>query len=458
MKTPTRMRIQRSTLMTAAAGAFLMVLLTVNAVMVFGAWRQLKRVPSNPPAILRQAIKRCAEDPASWRSFQEGRLRFDAYDGGSFAPADVEGTPLDRRMVSQLGVTERTSVQIGYLWGFGSRVLWRHDAGPCGVIQVEARPTRRTTTTVAWVVLSALAMAVMGLLTAWMVVLRPLRSRVARLAKVAEVLDEASGRGQHHTGTDDIETIASALEVSITKHGEANVQLALRAERLERHLAELAHDLRTPLASLQLALERMTAETSADEHRRLLGRCLTEHVYVTTLLDNLDAATTLEGNLSAFRAVSELDLGMLVEGVVARFSLLAEQNGIELVLSRPDQPVPVLAAPTLLERGLGNLVHNAIRHGTRGGHVAVLLVLTDASVILTVEDDGPGMSEALLASLGSRGESALRGVPRADGSRGIGLAVAMAAFDRAGMRLTFRRAPTGGLVVKAVGARSDRSP
>ena len=118
---------------------------------------------------------------------------------------------------------------------------------------------------------------------------------------------------------------------------------------------------------------------------------------MTTLLANLEAATTIEGELPSLLAESEVELGMLLETVVARFALLAEQRGIQLSLGRPDAPVVLRAAPTLLERGISNLVHNAVRHGHAGGHVAVMLVQDTEGFTLSIEDDGPGMPDSLLA-------------------------------------------------------------
>lgn len=168
---------------------------------------------------------------------------------------------------------------------------------------------------------------------------------------------------------------------------------------------------------------------------------------MTTLLANLEAATTIEGELPSLLAESEVELGMLLETVVARFALLAEQRGIQLSLGRPDAPVVLRAAPTLLERGISNLVHNAVRHGHAGGHVAVLLVQDPEGFTLSIEDDGPGMPDSLLASLSDPHGATLRGTARADGSRGLGLRVVSAAFQRAGLGLSFQRGGEGGLLV-----------
>lgn len=424
------------------------VLATVNTVVVVRAHGQLQRVTAAAPRRVAEALARCDANPDSWRSTRLGRLRFDTFDGTSFAPRDHLGGALDRALEARMGTARSSPVHIGLVWGLGSRVQWRRSQGPCGLVQVEVVPSSNLRMWVAVALAGAGSMVGLGLLLAWVTVVRPLRGRVRQLRQIAEQLGQEEGVSVDRD-LDDLDAVARSLERGVEQQARARALLARRADSLERHLSEMAHDLRTPLAALQLALERLLADVPAAKRKALFARALSEHFYMTTLLANLEAATTVEGELTSQLAESDIELGMLLETVVARFALLAEQRGIQLSLGRPDAPIVLRAAPTLLERGIGNLVHNAIRHGRPGGHVAVLLVQTPGAFSLSIEDDGPGMPESLLAALAHPPSSLLRGTPREDGSPGLGLGVAITAFQRARLTLAFERGDEGGLRVTA---------
>jgi signal transduction histidine kinase len=423
------------------------VLLTANAIAILRVFAR-----ANPAALeerpwLQKRLALCSRDPSSWRSVRVHRLRLDAFDGTTWAPADPTGDSLDDALRQRLTRGDQAPVSTGYFLGLGTRVAWRRGAGPCGIIQAGFGPSRATLGNLVRLWGAALVMAAVALLTAHLFILRPLRVRVRRLRASAERLGEAVGGVRAPQASEDLEVITEAIEIGIESHRQAAAQLAQRGDRLERHLVELAHDLRTPLAALQLALERMVGDSLPDERRHLAARALAELVYATTLLENLDTATTVSAGLPSGRGETEVDLGIVLQAIVARFALLAQQRSIDLALSHPDEPVIVRTVATLIERGLGNLVHNAVRHGRPGGHIAVLLSQHGPTFTLTVEDDGPGLSDELLRSVAHAKTTTLRGVPRADGTQGIGLAVANLAFERAHMQVRYERASSGGLLV-----------
>jgi len=448
MSSTLKSRFSTRVLVLVGSLAFAFVLATVNTVVVVRADGQLKRVAASPPQRVAEALDRCDANPDSWRSTRLGRLRFDTFDGTSLAPRDPLGGALDRALEARMRTARSSPVHNGLLWGLGGRVQWRRSQGPCGLVQAEVVPSTNWSMWVALALAGAGAMAGLGLLLAWGTVVRPLRGRIRQLRQIAEQLGREEGTPGNRD-PDDLDAVARSLERGIEQQARARALLARRAESLERHLAEMAHDLRTPLAALQLALERLLADVPAAERKALLARALSEHVYMTTLLANLEAASTIEGELTSQFAESDVELGMLLETVVARFALLAEQRDIQLSLGRPDTPIVLRAAPTLLERGIGNLVHNAIRHGRPGGHVAVLLVQTPGAFVLSVEDDGPGMPESLLGTIAHPPSSLPRGTPRADGSLGLGLGIVITTFQRAGLTLAFERGDEGGLRVTA---------
>ena len=157
----------------------------------------------------------------------------------------------------------------------------------------------------------------------------------------------------------------------------ARVRLAALAAR-ERVLAEVSHDLRTPLARLKFALElgdggdanaRAEMSRDVDELEAIVSEAL------AWLRDGRD------------EAVSALDLGALVADVVQAFR--RREPAISLVLP---EHAPYRGKPVALKRALSNLLDNALVHGAPP--IVVTLAARDTGYSLRVEDQGPGPAPA----------------------------------------------------------------
>jgi two-component system sensor histidine kinase TctE len=120
--------------------------------------------------------------------------------------------------------------------------------------------------------------------------------------------------------------------------------------------------------------------------------------------------------------------------------------GIDLGYQAPPTPLCIRGDAAALEELLDNLIDNCLRYAGRGSTVTVsVLALSDGSVALRVEDDGPGVPDALLARLGER-------FFRAPGNRedgtGLGLAIVQRIGELHGASVHYRRAPQQGLSVE----------
>jgi signal transduction histidine kinase len=215
--------------------------------------------------------------------------------------------------------------------------------------------------------------------------------------------------------------------------------LGVRHERRgHRRLAELAaqvaHDIRSPLAALK-ALEGRLA--GLPEEDRALARGAVERIGAV-------AADLLERNraLAGRRAPSSVPLGPLVARVVAEKRPQAPA-GVSLDCDAPEPAPTALAVPEDLERALSNLVTNAFEAVGAKGRVRVLLSAAEGAALLSVEDDGPGMPAEALARLGQRGAT----VGKAGGS-GLGLSHAREAVEAWGGRLEAESAPGRGTTVR----------
>jgi signal transduction histidine kinase len=123
-----------------------------------------------------------------------------------------------------------------------------------------------------------------------------------------------------------------------------------------KHLADVEHDLRTPLASLQLTIERRSS-------RDLVRSAIDDVVYMEALLGNLYLACCLQDGVDPLYGDPRVDLGMLVEHVTLGFAKVGRARAIDVHGARPDAPVWTRCNAAMAEQVLAHLVHNAIVHG-----------------------------------------------------------------------------------------------
>jgi two-component system sensor histidine kinase BaeS len=197
-------------------------------------------------------------------------------------------------------------------------------------------------------------------------------------------------------------------------------------ERVRRDLiADVAHELRTPLAVVQGSVEAiLDGVHPADEAH--LGAILEETRVLARLVDDLRTVALSEaGTLSLHREPT--DLGVLIGDVVTSFGASAEAGGIDLV-SDVDDDLPLLDIdPIRIREVVANLVANALRHTPAGGRIEISGRPLEGetatgrirTIDLRVRDDGSGIDPELLPHVFER---FARGA-RSNGS-GLGLSIA----------------------------------
>jgi signal transduction histidine kinase len=295
--------------------------------------------------------------------------------------------------------------------------------------------------------LAALAAVAVGLLFA-----RQISSPVRTLTAAARRLGagDLEGRVPVRGRRDELGELAEAFNSMAEAVG--------RQEMLRRRMAaDIAHELRTPLAVIQANLEAMldgirplSAEEVADVHRetQLLSRLVTD-------LRDLSLVETEQLLLR-----KELtDLTTLVRTSVARFSSWAEEKGVRLEVEAAEDLPQAEVDPARVAQVLGNLLDNALRHTLPGGEIVVRLqpVAQRNEVRVTVRDTGSGIPEEHLPNVFERFYRADRARTRTGGGSGIGLAVVRQLVEAHGGRVWAESQPgkgaTFGFVLPA--AKSD---
>jgi signal transduction histidine kinase len=212
-------------------------------------------------------------------------------------------------------------------------------------------------------------------------------------------------------------------------------------------LANVSHELRTPLALILGPTRRLLAAgAGGDDARRDLetvernAQALLKH-----LSDLLDVAKLDTGRMEIDRA--PVDVAALVRRTASLFDVVARERGVELTVDTPP-PLPILADGSKLERVLLNLLSNAMKFAPDGGHVRVRLALEGPHIVLTVEDDGPGVPVASREAIFERFRRGEDDTTRRFGGTGLGLAIAREIVERHGGRVTVADAALGGALFR----------
>jgi signal transduction histidine kinase len=218
-----------------------------------------------------------------------------------------------------------------------------------------------------------------------------------------------------------------------------------RQEGLRKQLvADVAHELRTPLSIMQGNLEAMhdgLLEPSPDEldglHDEVLR--LSRLVEDLRLLSLVDAGTLQLEN-------EPVDVTLLIESAVRRQVPAAESRGVILTCNVSQPPATVMGDEDKLQQLLANLITNAIHYTPSGGEVSVSALSTD-QVQVTVRDQGPGVDPADLPHLFERFWRGDRSRSRGGGGTGLGLSIVKQLVELHGGEVEAQLPPDGGLRV-----------
>lgn len=163
-------------------------------------------------------------------------------------------------------------------------------------------------------------------------------------------------------------------------------------EELERFRSVLSHELRTPIAVIQGYAELLESGMVPDAElaREYLRRIIRRSVYMDELLSRLRGIPSGEiGPLSRVR----LDLAALIRQAEEDMRSAAGERGISIRTQLPAEPLTVEADACLLSQVLFNLLENAVKYMGRPGSVMIRAERRGAQALLTVRDDGMGLSQ-----------------------------------------------------------------
>jgi len=273
-----------------------------------------------------------------------------------------------------------------------------------------------------------------------------------RLQRLADALD-AFQRGDQRApprfagadaGGDEIARVVAHVERLAEQVSARSAALDDAARDKRELIANVSHDLRTPLASMQGYLELLLLRHGSlddAETRNYLQTAVRQSERLGRLINDLFELTRLEGD-GVKPQPEDFAIAELAHDVAQKFDPHARRRGVRLDvrvdLPRGAKPLRARADIALVERVLAGLVENALRHTPGGGSVTIGAEADGARLRVCVADTGEGIAAADLPGLFDRYYRAERlgGANRVSGHGGLGLAIARRIVDLHGGTLT----------------------
>lgn len=209
-------------------------------------------------------------------------------------------------------------------------------------------------------------------------------------------------------------------------------------------LMNLAHELRTPIFTIQGYVETLLSGALEDEsvNRKFLTSTSKSTDRLVQLVDDLDQISKLESGRAPMHPENFL-IQNLIEEVYEEFELQAAEKNISLEFKKgTERPLEVHADKAKIRQVLVNLIENALKYGHDGGTItAGSYDMDEGHVYVELSDDGPGIAEEHLPRIFERFYRADRSRNRNIGGTGLGLAIVKHIIEAHGQTVNVRSKP-----------------
>lgn len=280
---------------------------------------------------------------------------------------------------------------------------------------------------------------------AGILLLRALTRRIRRIEHLAlRVADgDLTARVEDH-GRDEIGRLAEQLNRMTERLAGARDRIDADDETRRRLLADISHELATPLTSIRGAAETLhnpNVSLSDGERAQFLGDIVTETERLDALVQDLFDLTRLEAGGIEFQR-EPIDLVSLCRQTVERFGRKFEAASLRIAFDAHVDEAVVSADGRRMEQVIDNLLNNTLRYVPAGGSVEVSVAQRDGGFELAVADDGPGFPDADLPRVFDRFYRADEA--RASAGTGLGLAIVREIVHRHDGTIRAENRPAGG--------------
>ncbi|WP_156255371.1 sensor histidine kinase [Sandarakinorhabdus oryzae] len=301
---------------------------------------------------------------------------------------------------------------------------------------------RRERLTSAWLLLSVTALTLGLSFYLARTIVRPLRmlaiaAHRVRLGRSREVVVPRLPDRR-----DEIGALARAIS-------DMSTALRRQIDATEAFAADVAHELKNPLASLRSAVEVLDRVDKPELRAQLLGVIRDDVGRIDRLITDIADASRLDAELSR-TGFQPIDVAALCDGLVAAYGISVPARGVRVARRGETRPLFIEGDASRLAQVLRNLIDNAISFSPDGGEVGVELGRDAGGVVLAVSDQGPGVPPANRRDIFRRFYS-----ERPEGEdfgrhSGLGLSIAGAIVAAHGGQIVVEDAPGGGALFRVI--------
>lgn len=298
------------------------------------------------------------------------------------------------------------------------------------------------------VILAAILLAIAGSILFLRLLTRRLGALQADIERFRDSrfveLPAVPSEGERHE-EDEIERLRR-LFVQLAERTRGQMQELQKTDELRRKLlANVSHDLRTPLTTLQVHLETLLLKEAlpVEERRGLLTVTVGQCRRLIRLVEQLLELAKLDARQVAL-APEPFQLAELVHDIAMKFELTARRAGIALRVEHPTSVPLVTADIALIERVVDNLIENAVRYATQGGEVTVRLKPESQTVRVEVHDTGAGIPDSEREHVFDRFYRGDKSRSSVSGHTGLGLAIVRSILELHGRAIDFVSGSEGG--------------
>jgi two-component system, OmpR family, sensor kinase len=283
-------------------------------------------------------------------------------------------------------------------------------------------------------VLGGAALALLAGLTIARRAMRPISTLSAAAREIERTRDPAR-RVAVPESRDEVAALARTLDDMLLALDGARTETESALTRQQRFVADASHELRTPLTSVLANLELLAADLEG-EQREAAGAALRSTRRMRRLVGDLLLLARADAGQAAPRRL--VDLSRVLADAAGELGPLAEHHDLMI---DAEAAAPVLGDPDELHRLALNLLENALRHTPPGAHVRGSARQDGGDVVLVVEDDGPGVPDALAGHIFDRFVRAAGDA--GGGGSGLGLSIVHAVAQSHGGSASLERPASG---------------
>ncbi|MCI8417692.1 MAG: HAMP domain-containing histidine kinase [Lachnospiraceae bacterium] len=271
------------------------------------------------------------------------------------------------------------------------------------------------------------------------------RARYKSIAQISHEIDRVLHKEEHLYMSQAEEGELSILESEITKMTlrirEQNDALKREKQYLADSLADIAHQLRTPLTSANLILSFLKDNPKERERKSLLRETEELFIQMDWLVTSLLKLSRLDAGMIQFQR-EPLGVGKLIETALRPFLIAMELHNITLIKEIPQEAI-LFGDLGWLSEAVQNMVKNSMESAGDGGQIEIVCRDTLLFTEITIHDSGPGFEKEELPYLFER---FYRGKKSKATGYGIGLALGRQIIVQQGGTVSAKNHPRGGAV------------